>query len=311
MGKVLVTGVAGFIGSHLAEALLNEGVEVVGLDCLTEYYSPELKLANVEPLLANPSFTFVEEDLISAELDLDGVDTVYHLAAQPGVRDSWGDAFSEYLRCNLQATQRLLDLCVASPSRPRVVFASSSSVYGDAESLPVREDDPKAPASPYGVTKLTAEMLCWAYVHAYDLDVTAIRPFTVYGPRQRPDMAFSKFISALSAGRPAEIYGDGLQTRDFTYVSDMVTAFILAARRGAKGTVYNVGGGARASLGECLEMIGRAMGVSVVKRGGPRAKGDVRDTHADITRAGEELGYSPSVRLEDGIVRQVRWARGE
>jgi UDP-glucuronate 4-epimerase len=311
MGRVLVTGVAGFIGCHLAEALLNDGAEVVGLDCLTEYYSPELKLANVEPLLASPSFTFIKEDLNSAELDLDGVDVVYHLAAQPGVRNSWGDAFSEYLRCNLQATQRLLDLCVAGSRRPRVVFASSSSVYGDAKSLPVREDDAKAPASPYGVTKLTAEMLCWAYVHAHDLDITAIRPFTVYGPRQRPDMAFSKFISALGAGRAAEVYGDGSQTRDFTYVSDMVEAFILAAKRGAKGKAYNVGGGTRASLGECLQMIGRALGVSVVTVGGPRAKGDVSDTHADITRAREELGYSPRVGLEDGIARQVRWARGE
>ncbi len=311
MGKVLVTGVAGFIGSHLAEALLSEGAEVVGVDCLTEYYSPKLKLANVEPLLASPSFTFVKEDLMSTQLDLDGVEVVYHLAAQPGVRNSWGEAFSEYLRCNLQATQRLLDLCAACSSRPRVVFASSSSVYGDARSLPVREDDAKAPASPYGVTKLAAEMLCRAYVQSHDLDVTIIRPFTVYGPRQRPDMAFSRFIFELSGGRPAEIYGDGSQTRDFTYVSDIVAAFILGAKRGAKGKAYNIGGGTRASLVECLAKIGAALGVPVRTKMGPRAKGDVADTHADITRAAEELGYSPRVRLEDGIHRQVRWARGE
>lgn len=309
MSKVLVTGVAGFIGSHLAEALLSEGRDVVGVDCLTDFYSRKLKLANLQPMMTNASFSFVEEDLNSDNWGLEGAEVVFHLAAQPGVRDSWGEGFTVYLRSNLQATQKLLDKCVSEAVRPRIVFASSSSVYGDAASLPAREDDVKAPASPYGVTKLTAELLCGAYVKSYGIDVTMIRPFTVYGPRQRPDMAFSKFISSLKEGRPAEIYGDGSQTRDFTYVSDVVSAFMMAAERGKKGRVYNIGGGERAALSRCLEMISSALGVALETREGPKAKGDVSDTHADVSRAKEDLGYSPQVRLEEGIGRQVEWSQ--
>lgn len=310
MAKVLVTGVAGFIGSHLAEALIRDGDELVGIDCFTTFYSRELKKANLSSLLENPSFSFFEQDLNSQDLDLHGAEVVFHLAAQPGVRDSWGEGFTAYLRDNLQATHRLLELCASATERPRVVFASSSSVYGDAPSLPACEDDLKRPASPYGVTKLTAEHLCGAYVREHNLDVTMVRPFTVYGPRQRPDMAFSKFIESLSDGRPAEIYGDGSQTRDFTYISDVVEAFMSAAVGGAKGAVYNVGGGERASLDRCLKLIAGALGVDIKKVQHPRAKGDVADTHANISRAREELGYSPQVTLEDGIERQVRWARG-
>lgn len=310
MSTVLVTGVAGFIGSHLAEALMEDGRDVIGLDCLTDYYSPELKVANLERLRENPSFSFVEKDLNSGDWSPGGAEVVFHLAAQPGVRNSWGDGFADYLRNNLQATQKVLDVCLSQDPRPRVVFASSSSVYGDAAKLPAAEGDLKQPASPYGVTKLTAEMLCSAYVKSYDLDVTIIRPFTVYGPRQRPDMAFCRFISSLKEGRPAEIYGDGSQTRDFTFVTDVVAAFMLAAERGRKGRVYNVGGGERAPLNRCLEMIAGELGVALKKVERPKARGDVTDTHADISLAREDLGYNPSVGLEDGLRRQVRWAVG-
>jgi len=310
MRNVLVTGAAGFIGSHLAEALLAEGSRVTGVDCLTDFYSREAKRSNLKALLSNPLFTFVEADLNSGGWSVEGAEVVFHLAAQPGVRDSWGEGFSTYLRNNLQATQKVLDACVSADPRPRVVFASSSSVYGDGARLPAREDDPKAPASPYGVTKLTAELLCGAYVRAYDLDVTMVRPFTVYGPRQRPDMAFSRFIAALAEGKPAEIYGDGSQTRDFTFVSDVVSAFMLAARNGRKGVVYNIGGGQRAPLLRCLEMIANSLGVELETVQKPRAKGDVSDTHADISLARSHLGYSPSVGLEEGIERQVRWVLG-
>jgi nucleoside-diphosphate-sugar epimerase len=307
VARVMITGVAGFIGSHLAEALLERGDQVIGLDCLTRYYSPELKLANLGSLRSRPSFLFIEDDLNSADLNLSGVQFVFHLAAQPGVRGSWGTGFDEYLRCNLLATHRLLDLCASASPAPRLIFASSSSVYGDAASLPVAEGDPQAPASPYGVTKLAGELLCSSYVYQHGLHVTMLRLFTVYGPRQRPDMAFSRFISAFRAGRPAEIYGDGTQTRDFTYVSDAVKAFVLAADRGGKGAVYNIGGGARASLTKCVELIAGALGVDAETTEYPHAKGDVRDTHADITRAGRDLGYQPEVSLEDGIALQVRW----
>jgi UDP-glucose 4-epimerase len=307
MAKVLVTGAAGFIGSHLAEALLEAGREVIGLDCLTKFYGPELKLANLDRLKQNPAFSFVEEDLNSGDWDTDGAEVVFHLAAQPGVRDSWGEGFKDYLRHNLQATQKVLDVCLSKDPRPRIVFASSSSVYGDAASLPAGEDDLKRPASPYGVTKLTAELLCSAYVKSYDLDITMIRPFTVYGPRQRPDMAFSKFISLMKEGRPAEIYGDGSQTRDFTFVTDVVDAFMLAAERGVKGRVYNVGGGERAPLSRCLDLIAEDLRVSLKKVEGPRARGDVADTHADISLARRDLGYSPRVGLEEGLRRQVNW----
>lgn len=295
----------------MAEALLAKGHDVVGLDCLTDFYSGDLKLANLKKLTPNPSFEFLKEDLNSPGLDLRGAEVVFHLAAQPGVRDSWGDGFTVYLRSNLQATHRLLETCARLEERPRIVFASSSSVYGDAPSLPVREDDAKLPASPYGVTKLTAEMLCNAYLQAHDLDVTTIRPFTVYGPRQRPDMAFSKFIAAMTEGRPVEIYGDGSQTRDFTYVSDVVDAFVQAAETGVKGRAYNIGGGERAPLSRCLDIIADALGVKVERKCGPKARGDVADTHADISRAKEDLDYKPRVGLEEGIVGQVRWARGD
>jgi len=309
MTRVMVTGAAGFVGSHLAEALLEKGGEVIGLDCLTDFYSPELKLKNLERLTPNPAFTFVKEDLNSGTWNTEGAEVVFHLAAQPGVRDSWGEGFTAYLRDNLMATQKVLDVCRSQEPRPRIVFASSSSVYGDAASLPAGEDDLKQPASPYGVTKLTAELLCSAYVKSYDLDVTMIRPFTVYGPRQRPDMAFTKFISLLKEGRPVEIYGDGSQTRDFTFVTDVVAAFMLAAERGVKGRVYNVGGGERAPLNRCLEFIADELGVSLQKVEGPKARGDVLDTHADISLAREDLGYEPQVGLEEGLRRQVSWAQ--
>jgi nucleoside-diphosphate-sugar epimerase len=309
MPKMIVTGAAGFIGSHLAEALLEKGSEVVGVDCLTDFYPSKLKLANMERLERNPSFRFVQEDLNSGGWNPEGADVVFHLAAQPGVRDSWGDGFRIYLRDNLQATQKVLDACVSVERRPRIVFASSSSVYGDAASLPAAEDDVKQPISPYGVTKLTAEMLCSAYVTSYDLDITMIRPFTVYGPRQRPDMAFSKFISTLGRGLPAQIYGDGSQTRDFTYVTDVVAAFMLAAERGVKGRVYNVGGGERAPLSRCLNIIADGLGVPLKKVEGPKARGDVSDTHADIGLARRDLGYAPKVGLEEGLRSQISWTQ--
>lgn len=295
--RYLVTGAAGFIGSHLAEALLAAGHDVVAVDCFTDYYDPGLKEMNAEGL------DVLRLDLAEDELSLAGADGVFHLAGQPGVRASWGPGFDLYLRRNVLATERVLE--AAARAGTRVVFASSSSVYGDAERYPTPEEAAPRPISPYGVTKLACEHLLGAYV---DVPSVALRYFTVYGPRQRPDMAFARLLHALAEGAVFELYGDGTQSRGFTYVSDAVAATVAAMERAAPGSVYNVGGGSEATMLEAIEAAERAAGLALEVRLLPAAPGDARRTSADTTRIRTELGWEPQVSLEDGLRAQWEWA---
>jgi UDP-glucose 4-epimerase len=306
--KALVTGVAGFIGSHLSAALVARGDEVVGIDCFTDYYAEAVKRDNLAPLLGQRRFRLVEDALQTTDLDalLDGVTHVFHLAAQAGVRKSWGTDFNTYTTHNVDASQRLLE---AVKQRPldRFVYASSSSVYGDAATIPMREDSPLRPLSPYGVTKLAAEQLCYLYHVNYGVPTVSLRYFTVYGPRQRPDMAFHKFIRAALAGQPIALYGDGGQTRDFTFVEDIVAATAAAGDRGRPGAVYNIGGGNRVSMNEVLDLIGRLTGRRLDVRREDVQKGDMRDTFADTTRARADLAFAPRTSLEEGLAAECAW----
>ncbi|MGE5127237.1 MAG: NAD-dependent epimerase/dehydratase family protein [Betaproteobacteria bacterium] len=310
--KALVTGVAGFIGSHLAERLLSDGLEVVGIDCFTDYYPRETKQRNLGALLGRTGFRLVEARLQDADLAplLDGVARVYHLAAQAGVRASWGREFACYTEHNVLATQRLLEAAIAS-GRPKLVYASSSSVYGDSRTLPLREDGPCRPVSPYGVTKLAGEHLASLYHRNHGLDTTSLRFFTVYGPRQRPDMAFHRFLRAARDGGPVTVFGDGLQTRDFTYVDDIVAAARAAALSGRAGSVYNVGGGERVALNDVLGMVEEVTGRPLRIQRQEAQKGDMRDTFADTSAAARELGFHPTVSLREGLAREWAWLRDE
>ena len=304
----LVTGAAGFIGSHLAERLLSEGASVVGIDCFREHYARGLKEANLAALRAHPAFRFVETTVQAADWPalLPGVTHVFHLAAQAGVLRSWGRDFRAYTADNIDATQILLEACRDAPLQ-RLVHASSSSVYGDAGRMPMREDAPLRPVSPYGATKLAAEHLCRLYSLGYGLPAVALRYFTVYGPRQRPDMAFHRFLTALRDGTPVALFGDGKQTRDFTFVADAVSATVAAGLRGTPGQVYNIGGGSRVSMNDALALMSRCTGRTADVRRQSAGKGDMRDTWADTTRARHDLGYAPSVTLEQGILAEYEW----
>jgi UDP-glucose 4-epimerase len=309
--KALITGAAGFIGSHLAGALLDRGAEVVGLDCFTDYYPRPIKEGNLAPLRRRPAFRFEEAALQTVALDplLDGVTHVFHLAAQAGVRKSWGDDFRIYTANNIDATQRLLEALKRRPLT-RLVFASTSSVYGDEATLPMQEDVALHPVSPYGVTKLAGEHLCHLYHVNFGVPTVALRYFTVYGPGQRPDMAFHKFIRAALTGQPISLYGDGDQTRDFTYVADAVAATIAAGDRGRPGAVYNIGGGSRVSVNHVLALVGRLTGRPLdIRREGVQM-GDMRDTFADTTRARQDLGFVPAQTLEGGLKAECDWLAG-
>jgi UDP-glucose 4-epimerase len=306
--KALVTGAAGFIGSHLTARLLESGADVTGVDCFTDYYPRAMKEANLAVNRAHAGFRFVEAPLQEADLDalLDGVTHVFHLAAQAGVRRSWGREFRIYTSHNIDATQRLLEACVGRPIE-RLVYASSSSVYGDEASIPMREDQLPRPVSPYGVSKLAAEQLCHLYAVNHGVPATSLRYFTVYGPRQRPDMAFRRFLTAAINGDPLTVYGDGLQTRDFTFVADAVSATVAAARHGVPGRAYNIGGGSRVSVRDVLAIVERLAGRPLDLRREPAQKGDMRDTYADTTLARTDLGFTPSVTLADGLEAEYRW----
>jgi nucleoside-diphosphate-sugar epimerase len=306
--KALITGVAGFIGSHLAAGLTDRGAEVVGLDCFTDHYPRDIKAANLGTVERRPNFRFVEGALqtIAIEPLLAGVTHVFHLAAQAGVRRSWGDDFRVYTSHNVEATQRLLEAVKGAPIQ-RFVYASSSSVYGDVATIPMREDAYLQPVSPYGVTKLAAEHLCHLYFANYKVPAVSLRYFTVYGPRQRPDMAFNKFLRAALSGQPITVYGDGRQTRDFTYVADAVAATMAAGDRGRPGAVYNIGGGSRVSMLEILDILRRVTGRELDVRQEPAQKGDMRDTFADTTRAQVDLGFAPSHSLESGLSAEYDW----
>jgi nucleoside-diphosphate-sugar epimerase len=306
--KALVTGAAGFIGSHLCEHLLDRGADVVGLDCFTDYYARPIKEANLSHNTGKPGFRFVEARIQDADLAgvLAGATHVFHLAAQAGVRKSWGRDFRVYTEHNVDASQRLLEACVGRPLH-RFVYASSSSVYGDNVSIPMREDALPQPVSPYGVTKLAAEQLCYLYHVNHGVPTASLRYFTVYGPRQRPDMGFHRFITAAIAGDPIHLYGDGEQTRDFTFVRDAVAATAAAGNRGVPGRSYNIGGGSRVSVNHVLDIIGRVVGRPLDVRREPTQKGDMRDTFADTTLARADLGFAPTVSLEEGIEAEYRW----
>ncbi|MBN1884958.1 MAG: NAD-dependent epimerase/dehydratase family protein [Candidatus Krumholzibacteriota bacterium] len=303
----VVTGAAGFIGSHLSERLLSEGWTVRGIDSFTDYYSPARKRLQIETARRARGFTLVEADLNDCDLDrlLDGADVVFHLAAQAGVRRSWGREFHLYVDANIRATQRLLEALRTRPAR--LVFSSSSSVYGETTELPMREGHRLRPVSPYGATKLAGEHLCELYRANFGLSYAALRYFTVYGPRQRPDMAFSTFITAALDGRPIEVYGDGRQTRDFTYVDDAVEANLLAAGYGGAERIFNIGGGSRVSILDVLDRIASLTGTALDIRFLDRAKGDVIDTWADTSLARVELGFSPRVGFEAGLARETAW----
>ena len=311
LGTAVVTGAAGFIGSHLSEALVARGHDVVGVDAFTDYYDPAVKRRNVATLLAGPRFRLLELDLAKDTLSALPARPrwVFHLAAQPGVRASWGAEFATYASHNVLATQRLLEHLKDGGASERVVVASSSSVYGDAERLPTSETDLPRPYSPYGVTKLAAEHLALLYARNFGVPAVALRYFTVYGPRQRPDMGFHRFIRALLAGQPIGVHGDGEQTRDFTFVADAVAANLAAAERGVPGTAYNVGGGSRVSVNDVLDRLGRLAGRAPRIERGPAQPGDPRDTGADIARAARDLGWSPQVSLDEGLARQLAWQR--
>ena len=306
--KALVTGAAGFIGSHLSERLVGTGATVVGIDCFTDYYPRELKERNLMGLRHSPGFSLVEQPLAGADLGtlLEGVTHVFHLAAQAGVRKSWGRDFRVYTVNNVEATQILLEACVGKPIE-RIVYASSSSVYGDDVALPMREDARPQPVSPYGVTKLAAEQLCHLYHVNHGVPAVSVRYFTVYGPRQRPDMGFSRFFTAIMRHQAVPMFGDGRQTRDFTFVADAVSATVAAATRGTPGGVYNIGGGSRVGLLDVFELIGTITGQPLrIERLEPQ-RGDMRDTYADTARARADLAFAPTVTLEQGLRAQYEW----
>jgi len=306
--NALVTGGAGFIGSHLSERLLDQGARVRAIDAFTDFYPRPLKERNLQNLRGRDKYEFVEGDLRELDLtkQLEGITHVFHLAAQAGVRRSWGSEFSVYTGLNIDSTQRLLEACAKRPIE-RLVYASSSSVYGDDVQIPMVETALPQPVSPYGVTKLSAEQLCHLYYVNFSVPSVSLRYFTVYGPRQRPDMGFNRFFTAILQGKPLIQYGDGLQTRDFTYVADAAKATADAAVRGVPGRVYNIGGGSRVSLREVFELIARVSGRKVTIDQQEPQKGDMRDTYADTSRARADLGFAPSVTLEEGLRQMWRW----
>ncbi len=308
---ILVTGCAGFVGSALVRRLLAEGNEVTGIDAFRDFYPRKLKEKNMESFSDDKSFTFIEGDICKAGLGkiLKKGSVVFHQAAHPGVRQSWGDEFASYVKDNIEATKVLLDAC-RKAGVGKLVIASSSSVYGNSDSVPVKEDAAKKPESPYGVTKLASENMCFSYQSNFGVPCIALRYFTVYGPGQRPDMAFNKFITAALAGGDITVYGDGGQTRDFTFIDDVVEANLLAMEADCAGEAINIAGGARSSIKDVLEIIGRLTGKEMHVTYSGKEAGDVRHTYADISKAKKLLGYEPRVGLESGLKAEIEWLKG-
>jgi len=308
--KSLVTGVAGFIGSHLAERLIREGHQVFGVDRFLENYPRRLKESNLSKLTARRGFQFVEGDLTQFEPRdlLRDVSYVFHLAALPGVRASWGKEFVHYTHNNVLATQFLLEACKGVEIK-KFVYASSSSVYGDTRDLPMREDGMTRPVSPYGVSKLAGEHLCYLYWKGFGIPTVSLRYFTVYGPRQRADMSFHIFMRALLHSEEVPLYDDGEQSRDFTFCSDIVEGTLAAALYQGSGEVFNLGGGSRTTLNEVIGMLETISGRKARLRRLGRQEGDVRHTAADIGRAREKLGFTPRVSLHDGLAQEWEWIR--
>jgi len=306
--KCFVTGAAGFVGSNISGKLLSLGHEVLGIDCFTDYYDIRLKKRNITDLIKNDAFELIEKNLLDVNLSsiLDDVDVVFHQAAQAGVRASWGDDFSIYTNLNILGTQALLE---ASKNKKikKFVYASSSSVYGDVAEIPMKETSYLQPLSPYGVSKLAAEHLCYLYFKNFAVPTVSLRYFTVFGPGQRPDMSFHRFIKATLSGEKISLYGDGEQTRDFTFISDIVDANIAAMEKGEGGEIFNIGGGVRVSMNDVIKMLEEIMEKKIIVDYQNTQKGDMRHTYADTTLARTKLGYSPKVSLRDGLVEEVRW----
>ena len=302
--KSLVTGCAGFIGSHLVDKLLEQGYEVMGMDCFTDYYHREIKEKNIENALKNSNFELINENILNMD-KFPEVDYVFHLAAQAGVRASWGKSFEIYTKNNIEATQKLLEFYKDRKIK-KFVYASSSSVYGDVE-LPMREDSLLKPVSPYGVTKLAGENLCYLYWKNYGVPTVSLRYFTVYGPRQRPDMAIHTFVNAILNDDEISVFGDGTQTRDFTFIDDVVEVNILAAINETIGDVFNVGGGSRISVNKLIKLLEEIIGKEAKIKHIEKQKGDVRDTLADTSKINNELNWKPRVKIEEGLKRFVEW----
>ena len=308
--KTVVTGAAGFVGSTLARRLLAEGHDVVGVDALTDYYDPRLKRENLRDI-AHPRLQLVEADLNAIDLAalLADVEVVYHEAGQPGVRRSWGSDFDRYTQDNVCATQKLLEAALRAPRLQRFVYASSSSVYGDALRYPTQESDLPQPLSPYGVTKLAAEHLCRLYAENYGLPTVSLRYFTVYGPRQRPDMAFTRFCAAVRDGTEISVFGSGEQVRDFTFVDDVVEANVRVAGAAVEnGAVFNVAGGTSTTVNEVIELLGEIAGMAPKVRRSDAVPGDVLRTGGSTRAIATATGWSPAVALPDGLEEQYRWA---
>ncbi|KAM3099774.1 NAD-dependent epimerase/dehydratase family protein [Phormidesmis sp. 146-35] len=309
----IVTGAAGFIGSHLVEALLDRGERVIGVDEFNNYYDPALKWKNVSNFTDHPNFKLVEGDIqfLDWQSLLKGVDVVYHQAAQAGVRASWGKGFRFYTERNISSTQVMLEAAKDAQDLKRFIYASTSSVYGNAETLPTAETICPQPVSPYGITKLAAERLCGLYHQNFGVPYCALRYFTVYGPRQRPDMGFHKFFKAVLEDQPIAIYGDGQQTRDFTFVSDAIAANLAAeATPEAIGEVFNIGGGSRVVLTEVIDTMEQIVGRPIRRDHIEKAMGDARHTAADVSKAQRILGYQPQVSLVDGLTKEWEWVKG-
>ncbi|NEP90625.1 MAG: NAD-dependent epimerase/dehydratase family protein [Okeania sp. SIO2C2] len=312
MTNIIVTGVGGFIGSHLAETLLNQGEKVIGIDQFNDYYDPALKRQNISQFKDNSAFQLIENDIQSlnwSELLAD-IDIIYHQAAQAGVRASWGEGFRSYTERNINATQIILEAAKDAPNLKRLVYASTSSVYGNAETFPTPETICPQPVSPYGITKLAAERLGKLYHQNFGVPCVYLRYFTVYGPRQRPDMAFHKFFKWILQDEPISIYGDGQQTRDFTFISDAIAANLAAGKvPEAVGEVFNVGGGSRVVLAEVIDTMEEIVGRPIKKNFVEKARGDARHTSADVSKAQKILGYQPQVSLKEGLQREWEWVQ--
>jgi len=306
--RVLVTGVCGFIGSSLSERLLNEGFSVTGVDSFNDYYPRRIKENNIRGLIEHPEFEFIEADILNFGWDkvIDEVEGVFHQAAVAGVRASWGHKFDQYVENNVLGTQRLLEAC-KERNLNKFIYASSSSVYGDTDELPIRETSPTNPVSPYGVTKLAGEHLAALYYKGYGVPTVSLRYFTVYGPRQRPDMAFHKFISAVMKGEPITIYGNGEQTRDFTFIHDAVEANIAAFKNGKEGEIYNIGGGSTIRLIDAIKIIEEITGKEANLEFAEPQRGDARHTFSDVSKAKMDFGYSPKTEVKIGLEKHYLW----